>query len=337
MKEEDPQQWFEKEVGDFKPDADLAAVFDAIAHTTLQRHSHRLDDILHCEDIRAPEVLERLLDLPGFNQIVQVHREIPDRLSTLGQKNGRGDLYRLLFLFYQMNLEGLSIVHEEALRDINRALTWIIDNEKPWHIRTLIEKTFSILKERAVIFPTTALNCVLNMGKGVYRTQDIDFINFFIDQVIDLGFQAPNIGGVGNDWQIQVNAAHLQNIRTWLELIELSPKRSTRLMSYLIIQVAICGVFIKDTDLFPRDITRFLNSGIEPVYNIAKQLARLIPGLFQRYRRRRKTAGHFHSGLDEINHRKDVLLHFLRKQCHVESSNRIINFMEAVLQFLADA
>ena len=239
LQEDDPQQWFEKEVGEFKPDGDLGGVFEAISHHTFQRYNTVLDEILHCEDIRAPAVLRRLLAMPGFNQIVQVHRDVPGRLGALGKQSGRGDLYRLLFLFYQMNLAGLSIIHEEALRDINRTLTWIIENEKPWHIRSLIEKTFSILKARAAVFPTTALNCVLNMGKGVYRTQNIDFINFFIDQVIDLGFQTPNIGGVGNDWQIQVNSAHLQNIRTWLELIELSPKRSTRLMSYLIIHISI--------------------------------------------------------------------------------------------------
>ena len=37
--------------------------------------------------------------------------------------------------------------------------------------------------------------------------------------------------------------------------------------------------------------------------------------------------------LDEICSRKDVLVHFLRKQSHVESSNRIIGFMEAVISF----
>ena len=332
MKEEDPQQWFESEAGEFKPDADLGAIFEPIAHTTFRQYTSALDDISHCEDIRHSQVLIRLVELPGFNHIVNAHRDIPGRLGDIGKENGRGDLYRLLFLFYQMNLSGLSIIHEEALRDINRTLTWIIDNEKPWHIRTLIEKTFSILKARAAIFPATALNCVLNMGKGVYRTQDIDFINFFIDRVIDLGFQTPNIGGVGNDWQIQVNTAHLQNIRTWLELIELSPKRSTRLMSYLIIHISICGIFIKDTDLFPRDITRFLNSGVEPVYNIAKQLARLFPVYFNDIGAEGKLRD-ISTQLDEVNHRKDALLHFLRKQCHVESSNRIINFMEAVLHF----
>ncbi len=332
LQEQDPQEWFEHEAGEFKPDAELGDVFKSVAHKSFRRHNEAMDDILHCEDIHSPKVLKRLLELPGFNQIVNAHREIPSRLSVIGKENGRGDLYRLLFLFYQMNVGGLSIIHEEALRDINRTLTWIIDNEKPWHIRTLIEKTFSILKARAAVFPTTALNCVLNMGKGVYRTQDIDFINFFIDRVIDLGFQTPNIGGVGNDWQIQVNTAHLQNIRTWLELIELSPKHSTRLMSYLIIHISMCGVFIKDTDLFPRDITRFLNSGVGPVYNITKQLARLFPVYFNDIGAEGKLRD-ISTELDEINHRKDALLHFLRKQCHVESSNLIINFMEAVLHF----
>jgi pyruvate,orthophosphate dikinase len=37
--------------------------------------------------------------------------------------------------------------------------------------------------------------------------------------------------------------------------------------------------------------------------------------------------------LDEIAHRRDILIHFLRKQSHVESSNRIIRFIEAVLHF----
>ena len=330
--EDDPQQWFEREVGALRPEASLDEIFKDVAHRTLQHHLARLDEILHCEDLKAPEVLRQLLTLPAFSQIVNYHRDIPKALDAVGREGGRGNLYRLLFLFYQMNVSGLSIIHEEALRDINRTLSWIIENEKPWNIRKLVGKTFTILKARASVFPATALHCVLNMGKGVYRTQDIDFINFFIDHIIELGFQAPNIGGVGNDWQIKVNTAHLQNIRTWLELVELSPKRSTRLMSYLIIQISLCGIFIKDTDLFPRDITRFLNSGIEPIYNIAKQLMRLFPVYFNDIGAEGKLRD-ISTELDEINHRKDVLLHFLRKQCHVESSNRIIAFMEAVLHY----
>ncbi|NIT52375.1 MAG: hypothetical protein GWO41_06450, partial [candidate division Zixibacteria bacterium] len=63
-------------------------------------------------------------------------------------------------------------------------------------------------------------------------------------------------------------------------MIELDPKRSIRLLSALIIHLSLCGVFIKDIDLFPRDITQLLNSGIGSVYNLAKQLSRLFPVYF---------------------------------------------------------
>nr|MDJ0803888.1 pyruvate, phosphate dikinase [Desulfobacterales bacterium] len=122
--EEDPQRWFEKEAGDFKPDAPLEALFDTISHASLKRHTRRLDEILAHENLRSSEVLDALLDLPGFNQIVTSHREVPGKLLAIDPDGGRGNLYRLLFLFYQMNLSGLSIIHEEALRDINRTLTW---------------------------------------------------------------------------------------------------------------------------------------------------------------------------------------------------------------------
>lgn len=332
LSEEDPQPWFEREVEAEADGEMLETILGFISHSEFKDWKERLNAILRAPDLNAIDVLNRLLELPSYSRIVDAHRQIPQQLQSAGDQVGKGHLFKLVFLFYQMNISGLSLFHEEALREINRTLKWIIDNEKPWNIRKLIEKTFSILKKRAARYPTTALNCVLNVGKGVYRTDDIDLINFFIDRVIDLGFQAPMIGGVGNDWQIQVNAAHIQNVRTWMELIELNPRRSTRLISYLIIHLSLCGVFIRDTDLFPRDITRLLNSGIGPVYNIAKQLARQFPVYFNDIGAEGKLRD-ISTQLDEIVHRKDVLIHFLRKQCHVESSNHIVNFMEAVIHY----
>ena len=233
-----------------------------------------------------------------------------------------------------MNISGLSLIHEDALRDINRTLTWLFQNEKDWNISKLLEKTFSILMVRTRKYPTTALNCVLNIGKGVYQTDEIDLINSFIDSVIELGFQHPNVGGVGDDWQIKMNNAHLSNIRTWMELIEINPRWSTRLLSSLIINLSLGGVFLKDTDLFPRDITRFLNSDISPVYNLTKQLMRLFPVYFNDIGAEGKLRD-ISTEFDEVTHRKDVLIHFLRKQSHVESSNQVLELMEATLNYWA--
>jgi pyruvate,orthophosphate dikinase len=225
-------------------------------------------------------------------------------LLEAGDHDGTGSQWKLIFLFLVMKISGLSMIHEETLREINRTLSWLIANEKHLNIDKLIQKTYSILKEETNRFPTTALNCVLNMGKGVYKTNESDLIDFFIDSLLDLGFHSPMIKGVGNDWQIKANNAHVLNIRIWLELIELNPKFSPRLLSYLIIHLSLCGVFIKDTDLFPRDITRFLNSGIEPVYNLAKQFAKLLPVFFNDIGAEGRLRD-ISTKLDEITLRKD--------------------------------
>jgi pyruvate, orthophosphate dikinase len=332
LTEKDPWTWFEQEADKIDNRENLKKIFNMISHKQINRYKRGLEEIAQSKNIESQEVLKRLLILPAYNQFVEAYRKIPQSLLNESAKTVRGNRWKLIFLFHIMNISGLSMIHEEALREINRTLSWLIAHESNLNIGSLIHKTFSILKTRAGRYPATALNCILNMGKGVYKTDDSDLVKFFIDYVIDLGFQSPMIKGVGNDWQIEFNTAHILNIRTWLELIELNPMWSTRLLSYLIIHLSACGVFIKDIDLFPRDITRLLNSGIGPVYNLAKQLCRLFPVYFNNIGAEGKLRD-ISTEIDEICRRKDPLIHFLRKQSHVESSNRIIDLMEATLKF----
>ena len=330
--ERDPQPWFEEEVSEIESPNDYAEFFKNISHSQLGDWQRQLQRIANSRDLNSDQRLAFLLKLPGFSQIVEQYRQVPPALLKKGNQNGHGMHLKLIFLFHIMNISGLALIHEDTLRDINQTLGWIIENENYRDIEKLIRKTFSILKERSSEYPATALNCVLNMGKGVYKTDDIDLINFFIDSLIDLGFATPNIQGVDNNWQIQVNKTHILNIRTWLELIELDPKRSIRLLSALIVYLSLYGVFIKDIDLFPRNITQFLNSRISPVFNLCKQLARLFPVYFNDIGAEGRLRD-ISTRIDEITHRRDVLIHFLRKQSHVESSNRILDLMEGVMHF----
>jgi pyruvate,orthophosphate dikinase len=332
LNEEDPQNWFEKEAEIKVPGNQFDEFFKTISHRQLKDWQRQLKLCIRDQKIESKEGLVQLLALPGFGQIVDAYRQIPRQLLRKFDKKDRGRHFKLIFLFHIMNLTGLYLVHEETLRDINQTLTWIIENENYRNIENLIRKTFAILKEQTRMYPATALNCVLNMGKAVYNTDELDLVNFFIDAVIELGFQTPMLQGVDNEWQIRVNSSHILNIRTWLEIIEVNPKWSTRLLSGLIIHLSLCGVFIRDIDLFPRDITRFLNSKIIPVFNLAKQLTRLFPAFFNDIGAEGKLR-EISTQIDEITHRRDRLIHFLRKQSHVESSNRILPFMEAALHF----
>ncbi|MBC2741854.1 MAG: pyruvate, phosphate dikinase [Desulfosarcina sp.] len=328
----DPWESFQAAAGQIRDAERVRACFSEISHDVLHALQDQLNQIENLPESDARSVFDQLLTLTDFSAIVERYRKMPQMLLEAGADSGQGNQWKVIFLFHIMSTSGLNLIHEEALRDINRTVGWLIENESYRHIGDLIEKTFFILKTRTEQFPATTLTCVLNMGQAVYQTDEIDLVNFFIDQVVDLGFQAPMLGGVGNDWQIQVNSAHLQNIRTWLELVECKPKWSSRLLSSLIIKLSLSGIFIKDTDLFPRDITRFLNSDIGPVYNLAKQQTRLFPAYYNDIGAE-GVLRDISTRLDEITHRRDILIHFLRKQSHVESSNRIIRFMEAVLHF----
>jgi len=91
-------------------------------------------------------------------------------------------------------------------------------------------------------------------------------------------------------------------------------------------------VYIADTDLFQRDVTRFLNADIGPIYFVAKQLLRAFPVYFNDVGAEGELRA-VSTELDEICQRQDTLMHFLRKQSHAESSNRLVDFSREVLRY----
>jgi pyruvate, orthophosphate dikinase len=333
LEEEDPYVWFTREVNHGSVNSDnIKEIFAPISHAQLKAYQDQLERTQKAGRRDPKKVMDDLAQLPGYRQIADVYRDLPRKLQAAGESTGHGDYWKLIFLFHIMNNAGLSSIHEDTLREINRILSWLIGSLKPNEMKPLIKKTFDILRESVSKYPGTALNCMQNVGKAIYKTDESDLVAYFLDSVIDLGFQTPDTKGVSDKWQVMVNPAHIQNIRTWMEIIELNPKWSKKMISSLIIYLALCGVYIKDTDLFPRDITFFLNSDIGNVYNLTKQLMRLFPVFFNDIGAEGQLRD-ISTKLDEISLRKDVLIHFVRKQSHVESSNQIVSLMEATLEF----
>ncbi len=331
LTENDPSKWLKKETEQSIP-GHVSELFQPLSHDHIKKCSSELNDITSNEYISSASCLKRLLALPGYGRFVELYKEMPENIFNAVDDEKLRHQFKLLFLFHSMNISGLSSIHEDTLREINNMITQVIESDDPKHAELLIEKIFGVLHDRLDTYPDTVLKTVLNTGKGVYQTDESDLVNFFNQQVVRLGFQTPDFRGISDEWQIRSNPAHIQNIRTWMELIRFNPKWSKNLLSSLIIHLSINGVLIKDTDLFPRDITAFLNGDLQYVYNLVKQLLRLFPTYFNEIGAEGKLRD-ISTRIDEISKRKDELVHFLRKQSHVESSNKIVSLMEATFNF----
>ena len=107
------------------------------------------------------------------------------------------------------------------------------------------------------------------------------------------------------------------------------------LLAALIVNLKLGGIFISDTDLFQRDVTKLLNADIGPVYREMKQLARIFPVYFRDIGAEGKLR-EISTAIDELSMRKDRLIHFLRKQTHTESNNTHILLTRKIIEYWYD-
>ncbi len=346
LSEQDPLPWFTAACGHDHAAWDINEVFTPISHATINQHLTSLGEVT-TKQLTLPD----LLHLPSHIELVRLYKNIPNQLlsvpfpnapypgasegqpNTVADKDSEQDRFaenrKLIFLFLIMDIPGLFLIHEETLREINRSLVHLIQQQSFEEIEHFLLTTFQLLKANVKKFPHTSLQCIQVLGTEVFKKESGRLVESFLWQVVRFGFQYANVTGVDEDWQPIANPAHLVNIRVWLSLIMQEPKWCSTLFSALIINLHLSGTCIKDTDLFQRDITELLNHPIEPLYNLAKQFAKLLPVFFNDIGAEgelRKVS----TELDEIHLRHDVLIHFLRKQSHVESSNLIVAFIEAI-------
>lgn len=264
-------------------------------------------------------------------------REIPDHDFFTAKLRGMVDeldspVDRVYFIFYLFQLPGMKKLQDHLLWDLNRVLRQVEIGDDPQGFMFFLEELFGFFKKIKSLYAATVLDCVLTLGKYIYSAGNREAIHFFIDSVIAIGFVRPQAGGIGDNWQIRVDRNHIKNIRVWLELIEMDPGHSLKLLSALIIHLKTGGVFIADTDLFQRDITKLLNSDIGCCYKIVKQLASLFPVYFNEIGAEGELRD-ITTSIDEISCRRDLLVHFLRKQVHSESNNTHVELAKKIFHY----
>ncbi|MBW1980415.1 MAG: hypothetical protein JRJ12_04285 [Deltaproteobacteria bacterium] len=321
LEQEDPQKWFADQADQWWDQQEHGPPLAPVSHQRLQILRRQLQEIESSGTAVART--ERLLELPDYMDIVRYYERLP---SLLGSDR---PFPKVLILYKIIENRGLEVIHEDSLRQINYSLAQIIQQQPLQVLSAFLERTFSVLQTSKKLHPERALTCIATIGKEVFKTGNRRLIDQFLGLTISAGFEFPGSYAVSVDWQLLTNPVHIHNIRVWLEIIAHDPRQAPRLLSALLVNLALGGVCIRDTDIFQRDVSKLLNSRIEPVYNLVKQLARVFPVYFNEIGaegRLREVS----TEIDELCRRKDPLIHFLRKLSHVESSNTIVDFMNAI-------
>lgn len=270
---------------------------------------------------------QQLVEIMFFNDIANYFRRYVEQLDS--------SLEKIYYLFYLLHIPAMSQLTNHLLYDLNRILRDVFKELDESEVNYFLENIIDMFEELKAQHITTVLDCISTLGKGVIDTKDQKIISYFTNKLIQFGFVHPGEISISSDWQIKMNTNHIKNIRIWLELIGYSPSTLKELLSALIVNLKLGSIFISDTDLFQRDVTKLLNSNISPVYKQIKQLARIFPVYFKEIGAEGKLR-EVTTVMDELSYRKDRLIHFLRKQVHTESNNTHVNLTRQILNFWYD-
>jgi pyruvate,orthophosphate dikinase len=276
------------------------------------------------KQLAKAKTLEELQQVMDFSGIANRFRSCMDEWESA--------LDRIYYIFYLLNLPGMAHLREHLLWDLNRILRIIKNECDENEMLVFIERIFILFEAQKSAHMNSLLDCILTLGKEVVGHGEPVVVNHFTDKLIAFGFVPGNVYGINNNWQVLIDKNHVKNIRVWMELIECAPQRMLKLLSALIVNLRIGGIFISDTDLFQRDITKLLNSNIAPIYKMIKQMTRIFPVYFNEIGAEGELR-EITTAMDEAFSRRDRLIHFLRKQVHTESNNTHIQLTGKILRF----
>jgi pyruvate,orthophosphate dikinase len=271
----------------------------------------------------AAQTAEELTALPDYSALVDMAIQAAEEIAEPAD--------RAQFLLYFLDNELFAGLEHRLLSRLIACLRTIGQSDST-AIEGFVHRFFSLLEGHDFEHKAIAMNCALTLGQELDRRGESDLLNTFIDRLVRFPFEPPDVRGVTDQWEVMVNPNHLPNVRLLMRLAEQNPSRYRRLLSVLVVQLAISGLFVADTDLFQKDVTQLLNADIGPVYNKVKQLARMFPVYFTEIGAEgelRDTS----TDVDQVQERRDPLIHFLRKQVHVESNSTQVTFTRQIIRF----
>ncbi len=311
------ENWFEQ--NHYKMAENYSSIIHELGKDFFEKYLVLLDNAKNWEELTKSTF--------GFSEIVDLFREKTERFKKVTEQ--------FSYLFYLIHLPGMYYHRNYLLIDLNQAIKRIsteLDEEQSVESMDELFILFSDLKNSHT---DIILDTILTLGKEIINTKNTFLIHYYEKKIIRFGFINPGTTYLTDNWELKVNPNHIKNIRVWLEIIEYNPELMKNLLSALIINLRIGGIFIFDTDLFQKDITQLLNAKISPIYKQVKQLTRIFPVYFNEIGAE-GLLREVSTKIDEISQRNDKLIHFLRKQIHTEGNNSHIEITASIFYFWHD-
>ena len=239
---------------------------------------------------------------------------------------------RFAVCLYFLKDDTLGYRQNEVMADLLGVVKQMLHPARHLDVEKILTRLTMFFRDRDNQFLLMRFKCYEAIGVAIGEAGNVRAADHLIADILYWKFQYPEISGATDEWETVVNPYHLPKIRCWMHIIESNPALYERLAAALNVQLRLGGVYIADTDLFQRDVTRFLAADIRPMYFVAKQLLRTLPVYFNEVGAEGELRA-VSTQIDEICGRRDTLMHFLRKQLHAESSNRMVPFCRAVLRY----
>lgn len=324
----------EKSIADGAETVDFLHLLRSVA-SSAQRNSVTAVESLNAE--KPVEYFSRLASLVDFSHNSKTWERICLSAKSLienGVINNNEAIIQLLSYLIKKSQEGedrnLQLFISRTVASVCSALEGLGKGEL---LRTVVDMVMPVLQseiERDGNY-YAAFATIYNIGKTVIESGKTPVIDHFVDILVKSKFRFPEFSGIASDWSVIVNSSHLENIRTWMRLIELNPRIMRKLAASLIVNLKLGGVFLKDTDVFQRDVSRLLNSDYADVFHLITSLAAVFPAFYHDI----GATGNIRAFTEKIdtNHLMNDLVHFLRKQVHVESSSRTVLLLQRVMEF----
>ena len=267
---------------------------------------------------------EEVLELPNLDDLLN--------LTLSGARRLTSSIERIGLYVYLAGIPELEHRNMEILRALYYSIDTVCAEGSDEDVDRAVDLITGHLISCSSSHKTLLYKCLEQLGRGIAKRGGDQLVEHFVERTIATGFEGPEISGVSEEWETHVNPHHLTCLRTWLAIIMSDPFRFEQLLSALVINIHFKGVFVSDTDLFQRDVSALLNSDIADAFALIMQVVTDVPVFFNEVGSEGELRD-VSTRIDQITHRRDPVVHYLRKQCHAESNNRLVGFAANVFKW----